>query len=339
MQIHWQWSFRCLAVFVTILGAALACNFSSTQKPDAARQALEEAVALTITAAAAKEDSGRDLATAQAEATQIGQEIAATQTAMAAAHDESQLATATVIAPILAELPRYHVDTSQGRVAWIHKPVKLELRGKNQYGYANDYMQTVVRDFVLAADITWDTQYGTSGCGFMFRSNGDQKKPNQYMLIATRFASGHVLFTAMADGQLANVRDFFPKSEDPKFSAENGATNRLAVVARGNILEVYMNGSKIGEIDTTQPPPQPRLPPPPKLPTNANLPSELEQYKQLLNEREELLSQMKDNYSIALGNFKAAQAVFEEGFVAMIAVSESGHTICEFDNAWLWIIE
>jgi hypothetical protein len=135
------------------------------------------------------------------------------------------------------------------------------------------------------------------------------------------------------------VRDFFPKSEDPTFSAENGAKNRLAVVGRGKMIEIYINGSKIGEIDTTQPPPQPKLPPPPKLPTNANIPTELDQYKKLLSEREELLSRMRSNYSTALGNFKTTQAVFEEGFVAMIAVSESGQTICQFDNAWLWIIE
>ena len=29
---------------------------------------------------------------------------------------------------------------------------------------------------------------------------------------------------------------------------------------------------------------------------------------------------------------------FETGFVAMVAISESGQTHCQFDNAWLWII-
>ena len=30
---------------------------------------------------------------------------------------------------------------------------------------------------------------------------------------------------------------------------------------------------------------------------------------------------------------------FDRGFVAMVALSESGRTVCEFNNTWLWLIE
>jgi hypothetical protein len=30
---------------------------------------------------------------------------------------------------------------------------------------------------------------------------------------------------------------------------------------------------------------------------------------------------------------------FERGFIAMVAMSESGRTICQFDNAWLWLLD
>ena len=331
---------RLLLLVVLLTAPALACNAPGGQEtPDLTLQALEQSVAGTQTAQAVEEEGENELPTVQAQATQTSQAIQATQTAMAGARDVNQLATATVAAPVLAELPTYNVDTTKGQVAWLHPPAKIELDGKNQFGYANDFMQVIAKDFVLAADVTWDTQYGSSGCGFMFRSDGDQNKPNQYMVLATRLGNGHVIFTATADGEMANVHDYYPRLDDRSFSAENGTTNRIAVVGRGNIIEIYTNGVKIGEVDTTQPPPIPVLPKPPAIPTNRNDPVEMNKYQKLLAEYQDMVSQVNTNYGVALNNYKKTQAVYDEGFVAMLGVSESGHTVCQFDNAWLWLIE
>ena len=55
---------------------------------------------------------------------------------------------------LVAELPRYGIDPGQGHVAWVHKPVTIDLNGYQQSGYANDYQGITARDFVMAADIT-----------------------------------------------------------------------------------------------------------------------------------------------------------------------------------------
>ena len=75
-------------------------------------------------------------------------------------------------------------------------------------------------DFVLASDITWDSRYA-SGCGFMFRLNGDPNKPNAYMFIISRVATGHAVFTALVNGELANIHDFYPKDNDKSFNSDN----------------------------------------------------------------------------------------------------------------------
>lgn len=224
---------------------------------------ISQAIAGTATAEKANASSAGDLATAQAEAIQQSQEISVTQTAQLADRDVTKLATATVAAPIIAELPTYGLDASGGKVGWIHDPLTLEVSGYPQMAYGNDYMNVTAKNFVLAADLTWDTQYGDSGCGFMFRSNGDKQKPDQYMLVATRFANGRVVFMALADGELANLRRFYPKEADRSFQWQNGTTNRIAIVARDNLIEIYTNLVKIGEIDTTHPPKQSILPPKP----------------------------------------------------------------------------
>jgi hypothetical protein len=48
---------------------------------------------------------------------------------------------------------------------------------------------------------------------------------------------------------------------------------------------------------------------------------------------------MQSNYQIALKNYKTREAIFGEGFVGMIALSESGLTHCQFSDAWLWHID
>ena len=218
---------------------------AQTDSANATLSAMRQAIAGTATAEKANDSNASDLATAEAEATQQSQDISATQTAQLADRDETKLATATVAAPVVAELPTYGLDASSGKVGWIHDPLTLDVSGYQQSAFGNDFMNVTAKNFVLAADVTWDTQYGDSGCGFMFRSNGDQQNPDAYMVIASRFAIGRVVFMALADGELANLRHFYPKETDRSFEWRNGTTNRIAIVARDNLIEVYTNLVKI----------------------------------------------------------------------------------------------
>ena len=335
-----QVKYRAIMLIALMILLALACNLpNKSPEPEVTEDVLAQSIASTQTAEAVEENSSNELVTAQAAATQTSQNIQATQGVAASTKDIDQKATTTAEAPVRAAIPFYNLDPHQGSVGWVHPPAKIELQGKNQYGYANDFMQTIVEDFAISADVTWDTQYGASGCGFMFRSDGDQNKPNQYMLIASRLGNGHVIFSALADGEMANVHDYYPRDTDKSFSAENGSTNRITVVGKGNIFEIYTNGVKIGEVDTTQPPSSPKLPAKPTLPADQNNPSEMDKYRKQLDEYQDMVSQVNTNYGVALNNYKKTDAVFDKGFVAMIGVSESGKTMCQFGNAWLWLID
>ena len=327
-----------LVLTVALLATGCSSNGGS-QQPNLTMTAMSASIAGTATASQGKDSSADTLATSQAKATQSSLDIQATQTARAGSRDEAQLATATVAAPIIAELPFYGLDASSGYAGWLHDPLTLEISGYQEFAYGNDYMQVTAADFVLAADITWDTQYGSSGCGFMFRADGDENKPNQYLVLASRFANGRVVFTALADGEIANIHDFYPKDNDRTFEWQNGTTNRLAVIARGPLIEIYTNNVKIGEIDTTQPPKKPPSPPKPSAPADQSNQFAMDAYLAQLKEYEDILSQSQTSYNTALKNYEERPAVFEEGFLAMIAASESGRTVCTFDKAWLWILE
>ena len=335
---------RFFLAFVILAGAMLACNIGFNQTGDekqATAQAIESAVRSTGTAAAAAVSGGSDqlISTAQAEATLQDQLIIATQTSLANSNSQAQAATATAIAPILAELPKYGVDPSPGRVGWVHPPVTLDVEGYGQYDYANQFLNTVAADFVISADIVWNTSYGSSGCGFVLRSDGNQDALNQYLTIASRGASGHVVFATMANGEVVTGQDIYAYGIDPKFDWQNDATNRLTVVGRGNRFFIYTNDTLIGEIDPSAPPPQPVIPPPPQIPLDTKDTKAMEEYLQKTVEYKDVVAQIKADRSARVAAFKTAETQFDRGFIAMVALSESGHTVCQFNNAWLWLIE
>lgn len=253
---------------------------------------------------------------------------------------DSLTATSAAFAPILAELPKYGVDPSKGKLGWVHPPVTLEVAGYRQYKYVNYFLGTLAQDFVISADITWNIVGSTAGCGFVLRSDGNEDALDQYVALITRVASGHFLFSTMSNGEVVTGRDIYARYKDKTFRWENDTTNRLTIVGRGNHFWVYTNGTLIGEIDPSAPPPQPNLPPEVEKPGNQGDPQAMAIYQQQQAEREVVVAQMKADYAAQKKSFNSAETVFERGFTAMVALSESGRsTRCQFDNAWLFLID
>lgn len=271
-------------VLPVILFMVAACNAGSEGQV-ATAESLGQVLVQTATAQAAQVvDPGDTIATAEAEATLQGQAVEAAKEAEATALALDQAATATAVAPIEAELRSYGIDPSGGRVGWIHPPVTLDVEGYLQFGYDSDFIETVAADFVVAADITWNTQYGSTGCGYVVRSDGKEEAFNQYLIIATRAAEGHVGFFVQRDGEISidESQEIYANGIDPLFEWQNDTANRMVVVGRGDTFTIYTNGTKIGE--------------------------------------------------------QTIEAGFEKGFVAFVALNESGFTKCQFDNAWLWLM-
>lgn len=315
------------------------CANAEPDNRQATVQALSTRLAATVTPQGDAVTTDTAIQEAKATATQIAGDLIATQTAQANLDVSGVEATASAFSPFEADLSRYGVDPQKGRPGFIHPPVRLELDEFHSTDFANQFLGTVAEDFVFSSDITWNTQYGTSGCGFVLRSDGDEQFPNQYLLIATRAASGHIIFGVMADGELVGGQDFYAYGLDPDFDFHNDATNRIAVVGRGQQFEIYSNGALIGEVDPNDPLPQPRIPDPPPLPIDINNPLIKAKYTQAKAEYDLVVQKIKADFAARLKAVNQADKTFERGFVAMLAVSESGLTQCQFDRTWLWLIE
>ncbi|MEK6222837.1 MAG: hypothetical protein N2D54_11380, partial [Chloroflexota bacterium] len=256
-----------LLLLIIILLPILGACGGGLSDQEATAQALGQSVSLTATAAAAVAfDSSANLQTAAANATNSAAGIAATQAAAANLSAEVLAVTATAVAPILAELPIYGVDPAKGHMGWIHPPETLDINGFFQYDNAKRFIGPVATDFVVSADITWNTAYGTSGCGFVLRSDGNQDALSQYLAIATRGGNGRVIFSSMDNGEVKNAIDNYAFGNDPNFQWRNDTTNRLTIVGRGEVFTIYTNGTKIGEVSAGKPPvlalPSPPIVPP-----------------------------------------------------------------------------
>jgi hypothetical protein len=330
-----------LTLFLLVFSMACGLGSTTLSPIDQTLTPLSAAVESTATAKAADVGgAGDELATAVALATAKSSDIYATETARASLNDASKLATATVIAPAVAELPRYGIDPGQGHVAWVHKPAAIDLNGYQQSGYANDYQGITAKDFVMAADISMATFNSLSACGFMFRSNGNTNKPSQYMVVITRYATGYLGFTATVDGEMSNMRTVYLAAQDKSFSWQNNAINRLAVVVRGKMIDAYTNGVLVTEIDTTQPPPDNQQSPPSliKPPKNAT-PEQLQDYQNQIDQNQQQIDLLQAQMGSARQNFAKNKPIFSEGLLGFVGVSQSGQTKCTFSNGWLFIIE
>jgi hypothetical protein len=328
-----------IAILILALGLT-ACGGGGATELEMTAQALGQAVSLTATAAANSGgfDAQAELESAAAQATAQAESAAAAQVVAEGLDVEAAAATAIVEDPIKAELRTYGVNPTYGHVGWIHPPAELNVTGYLQYDYVNQFIGTVAQNFVVSTDITWDTQYGTSGCGLALRSNGNKEALSQYLVVATRGANGHVVFNSMLDGKSQNAVDMYAHGLDPNFNSQNDTTNRLTVVGRGNTLTIFTNGVQIGQVVAGD---QPVLVLP-SIPTQPPADASAEQkakFDQELADHDEVVAQIQGNFNPSLAIVQAETPYFDRGFVAMVALSESGTTQCQFNNSWLWIID
>jgi hypothetical protein len=334
-------NFRLIVSLLILIGILSACGSGGG---DTAQQSTLEAISASVrqtaTAQAAFDlNPNTAIETAHALATAQEQSVAATQAAGVTLSDEAKAATASAEAPILAELPKYGVDPSAGRVGWLHPPETLEVEGFMQFDYVNYFISVIAQDFVISADITWDAIGSESSCGFVLRSDGNQDAMDTYLATISRVASGHFLFLTVAKGEPVTGQVYYANGRDPAFDWQNGATNNLTVVGRADHFWIYTNGTLIGEVDPSAPP-ELVLPPEPERPADTSNVEAMAQFALAQANYDAEVAQVRAEYRARQQALANADTIFDRGFMALVALSRAGKkATCQFDNAWLWLME
>lgn len=165
-----------------------------------------------------------------------------------AAATEAALAAATA-APMLAkidkELSQYGLSTDEGHLGWLHDPFTVDLDSYMAEDVHTDYPDLVASDFVMQADITWNTTSGLAGCGFALRAGSDFDHGDSYRVYLIRLGplwDIEYYETGKFFSNLTGIRDALPLDDGVN------STNKITAIVQGNKLGVYANGQELDTI-------------------------------------------------------------------------------------------
>jgi len=150
-----------------------------------------------------------------------------------------------LLADITKELERVGVSAGEGSLGWIMtEPVTIKVDSYNTTLYSEFEPSFSAADYVLHADVTWESTGGWALCGVMMRSEADFDKGEQYRFQMIRLSGmpswdierwNYGEWVATASNQIIDS-----KSMDQ----ENGATNTVTIVAKEGVFSVHINDDK-----------------------------------------------------------------------------------------------
>jgi hypothetical protein len=142
-------------------------------------------------------------------------------------------------------LQDYGVNSSDGRLAWFEpEPIEMELTGYMED--RNQYLHDLgpLTDFVVETRITWSSTSGFALCGITFRANEDLElgAQNRFFMMRLEFDPGWTIW-GWENGQF---QYFLPGDwlSSRSIHDENGSSNLVALVVRGDEIEVFINRDK-----------------------------------------------------------------------------------------------
>jgi hypothetical protein len=165
-------------------------------------------------------------------------------------------ATATVeaaLAKIKPELEKVNLHAEDGQLVWVSsEETDLSVSTYDAVDYKAIDDAGSLKDFVIHADIGWDSTSGLAGCGLIFRADDDFKNGGQYQLLLIRLQSAPIW--AVDFMKFGKVQ--FPLNENNGFSNaiidEPNSVNKITLVARGQNIFTYINGEKMVQLESSK---------------------------------------------------------------------------------------
>lgn len=151
---------------------------------------------------------------------------------------------------IQAELEELGIDPARGRLAWrSDEPIGMTLDTYNTFATYPFIDGAEIADFVLKAEVSWESTGGLMICGFWMRGESFEERAAHYLFQTLRLSGipawdiEYIKFnqwvaTLSSGGQVQTTIAI-----DQDF----GATNTYVIVADGAVMEVYANGTRLGQ--------------------------------------------------------------------------------------------
>lgn len=165
---------------------------------------------------------------------------------------ESTAAAGELVAQIDAELQKYELSTSEGYLAWSQtEPLSVTTDLGNQTLFEPFAEGQSFSDFILRADITWESVGGLAGCGFIFRSQENLERGAQYRFYTIRLSGLPMWDIEMWKyGEWVNTLGGRSRTNSA-IDQDNGATNSYLIHAKGELFTSYVNGERLGRLTSS----------------------------------------------------------------------------------------
>lgn len=152
---------------------------------------------------------------------------------------------------IKAVLEELSLDPEAGRLAWVsEEPLVLNIADYATHSWAPLAEEEDFSDFVLQADVTWESTGGLALCGFWLRAESYEETSAHYKFITIRL-SGLPLWNLVYwkfDQPQAYLAPGGDANSSIYINQDQGATNTYTFVAQGNLLKAYVNGHRLGQM-------------------------------------------------------------------------------------------
>jgi hypothetical protein len=224
-----QWGARLPAAFLAVVAVACSPLFGALLPATPTPVPPSAAVTTTPTSTTAPTSTPTEPPTATATPDQTT--IAQTENAA------TQAAAAELIEP---DLQAYGLSTRRGALGWLHRRVDLSVTEYQGYEIVSDYPDLNVADFVVQADITWNTSSGLAGCGFAVRAAPGLKTQFGYQLLTVRLSGAPLWFFVLFTGGTAG--GWISSGDAPTLDIGLDSTNTIAIVGIGSEFSFFVNG-------------------------------------------------------------------------------------------------
>jgi hypothetical protein len=172
-------------------------------------------------------------------------DVAATQDAVTAKTEAAETAAAqSSLGDVSDQLNSINQSVGDGSLIWTY-PEDFQIQSSDYNTIRWQLIDSeTAGDFAFHSKISWESETGFAGCGFLFRVGEDTSVDSWYDMIINRLSGMPYAYFDLWKGHNVVVES------DAKFSSaikyEQGDTNEVILTGKGNEISVYINRQKVG---------------------------------------------------------------------------------------------
>src|SRR3990172_2829070 len=153
---------------------------------------------------------------------------------------------APLIAMIDAELKKYDLSTDEGYLGWANDSLTIKVDTYGEEKWQTNFPDFSVADFFFHTHLKFESSTGLAGCTLLLCAEPDLERGKHYRINLMGLSGlplwdieyyRYGVFQKNVTGEILSTS---------AIDVDQGAVNRITVIAQGNKLQVYANGDRLG---------------------------------------------------------------------------------------------